>query len=226
MGLLDTIKGAIGLGGEGEQVDAERIRKLQSQLGSGTARIQGDIRNLDFGITDQDKQQVEDSIGATSDMARSNLEKALPGILAQISGQTGARGLAGSSIEANNRAGAGAQALQGLQEILAREQSQGAMSLLQIPGQRADRQLGKQRLLFDNLVGSITPQLNSENNILKQQTALDQAEKDSQSSFLGKLGGLAGAGIGFAFGGPAGASAGASIGGGFGNFGSSDTGSA
>ncbi|MHC4066578.1 MAG: hypothetical protein ACYSUI_19050 [Planctomycetota bacterium] len=72
------------------------------------------------GVTRADRDLAAESIGATRDIALSELQAVLPQILEQTSGQAGARGLGGSAIEAGLRASQGAAAHRNIADVISR----------------------------------------------------------------------------------------------------------
>lgn len=106
--------------------------------------------------TGSDQQLVENSINATSDVAKRALEDFVKQANLGLDESLSSRGLQGSSIEAVNRAVVNRDAERRLADILSQAQGQGANALLQIPFQRAGVQLNANQALFQQLLQSAT----------------------------------------------------------------------
>lgn len=114
--------------------------------------------------------------------------------LAQISGNAGARGLTGSSIEGVQRGQFAAQTALGSQQQL-----QG------LAFQRAGFELNRQQQLFNTLVQSVMPQIDT----IEMSKQRGQQTKMQNKWWQNALQSIPGAAAGFATGGPAGAAVGA-----------------
>lgn len=180
-----------GQGGQGQPAANDRgrnISQLQAELRDKLDPLNEELRNLRLEITPQDRELIEQSIGASADIARRELDATLPQILARINANVGARGFApGSSIEAANRSIAGGEAIRSIADLLSREQQQGAQALLQMPFLRHEAQMSQNRQLFDQILGAIRPRLETQMQL--QQREIDtNLEKRQQNMDLIKGG--------------------------------------
>lgn len=130
-------------------------QRASGQMGDIGALARGETGQL--GPSPADKALVEQSIGASSDIARRQLEQFLSELMPQISQGMASRGIGGSSMEMAQRAIGGREATRQFGDILSRAQGQGAEALMQLPFQRAQTQLGANQLLFQQLMGAVMP---------------------------------------------------------------------
>ena len=108
-------------------------------------------QNMLGGPTAADRDLVEQSIGASGDIARRELERSMEQIMSQVSEQLAARGIAGSSIESMMAGQVGSQGLQSIENLMSREQAQGGQALLNLPFQRAQTEIGRNQALLQRL---------------------------------------------------------------------------
>lgn len=158
------------------------LARLMDMLQQGGTDIMGSIRGIRPDVTQEDIDLIQKLQQATL----------APG-LAQISGNAGARGLTGSSIEGVQRGQFAAQTALGSQQQL-----QG------LAFQRAGLELNRQQQLFNTLIGSVMPQVET----IEASKNRGQQSKQQGQWWKPLLNTAIGAGVGFATGGPAGAAVG------------------
>lgn len=98
-----------------------------------------------------DKQLVSESIGATGDMARRQLEETVRGQNLNLDEVLSSRGIQGSSIESVQRGLVARGANDQFANILDSVRREGANALLQLPYQRAGIQLSANQALMQRL---------------------------------------------------------------------------
>ena len=134
------------------------LRQLLASLGQQAGGQFGDLSQLAQGNiggpTEQDRQLVEQSIGASADIARRELERTLAELQGQLGEQLSSRGIQGSSIEAVQRGQLGARGLDQIANLLSQESAQGGQALMNLPFQRAQTQLGANQTLLQRLTGT------------------------------------------------------------------------
>jgi hypothetical protein len=123
------------------------------QFGDLSALAQGQM----MGPTEADRQLVDQSIGASSDMAMRELQRLIPQLQAQFGEQAAARGIQGSSIDAIGQGQIYSQGVQQLGNMMSQQQQMGAQALMQLPFQRAQTQIGANQALFQRLAGTASP---------------------------------------------------------------------
>lgn len=188
-----------------QQID--QLLAALTQQGSAAGAQMGNLGGLaagNIGPNAQDQALVQQSIGASGDMARRQLEQFLAEAMPQVSSDAAARGLSGSSIEAANRAITMRGASQQFADLMSQQQQQGAQALMQLPFQRAQTQMGANQLLFQQLMGAVTPVTN---------TRMQQMQKRPKPNYGQAIGQVIGMGVGAMAGGPAGAAVGGQMGG-------------
>lgn len=136
--MLDLLEGVAG--GAGGQLDPAMIGKLLS--GEGLMPTAGD------------KALVEESFGATRDMATRALEDWMRESNLGLDETLSSRGIQGSSIEAVQRAVVNRDAGRQLASILDKSRGEGAQALMGLPFQRAGVQLNANQQLFQQLLGA------------------------------------------------------------------------
>ena len=154
MGLFDqkskttetkTITGASG----NEALLNDLFTKLAQQAGGSLSDFSGGV-----GVPNaQDQQLVDQSIGASGDMARRQLERTIQQLMAQMSESLGARGIQNSSIEAVGAGQIGSQGLQSIADSLSQQQMQGGQALMNLPFQRGQLELEQNAQLLQRLAG-------------------------------------------------------------------------
>lgn len=162
------------------------LNRLMEMLQQGGTGIMGAIQGIRPDVTQEDIDLIQKLQQATL----------APG-LAQISGNAGARGLTGSSIEGVQRGQFAAQTALGSQA-----------QLQNMAFQRAGMDLNRQQILFNTLINSVQPQIET------IEASKNRGMQQKQQGGWGRrvAGGLLGAGAGFLTGGPGGALAGAASG--------------
>lgn len=108
-----------------------------------------------------DQQLVEQSIGASTDIAQRELQRQLEQLMAQYGEQMAARGIQGSSIEAMQSGQIYSQGLDQMANLASQGQQMGSQALMNLPFQRAGVQLGANQQLFQQLVGGSQPVMES-----------------------------------------------------------------
>jgi len=142
---------------------ASERQAMESLLQGATSAGQqmGDLSAIaggDMGMpTAYDQQLVEQSIGASTDIAERELRRRLEEMMAQYGEQMSARGIQGSSIEAMGAGQIYSGGLDQLANIISQGQGQGATALMNLPMQRAQTQIGANQALFQRLVGGAQP---------------------------------------------------------------------
>lgn len=134
-----------------------QLLQMLSQLGLSAGGQMGDLSQLaagNIGPTAQDRELVEQSVGASTDIASRQLEQQIQQLMAQLDEQLAARGIQGSSIEAVNRGQVFGQGVNAQANLLSQQQQLGAQSLQNLPFQRAQAQIGANQALFQRLMGA------------------------------------------------------------------------
>lgn len=143
----------------------QQLMQMLTQLGIDTSGQLGDLSQLASGQglvpTAADQSLVEQSIGASSDIARRQLEDFVSQQQLGLDEAMSARGIGGSSIESMNRAIIGRDAQRQMANMLSQQQQQGAQALMQLPFQRANTQLNANQALFQRLAGAVNPALST-----------------------------------------------------------------
>jgi hypothetical protein len=103
------------------------------------------------GPTAADRDLVAGSIGASTDIAKRELEVAMQQIMAQLSEQLASRGIQGSSIESMMAGQVGSQGLRSIADLVSQQQAQGGQALLNLPFQRAQTEIGRNQALLQRL---------------------------------------------------------------------------
>jgi hypothetical protein len=137
-----------------EKVISDLFTKIAQEAGGQLGDLGPDLA---AGPTAQDRELVEQSIGASSDIAQRELERSIEQIMAQLSEQLAGRGIQGSSIESMLAGQAGSQGIQSMENLLSREQAQGGQALLNLPFQRAQTEIGRNQALLQRLTSLGTP---------------------------------------------------------------------
>ncbi len=177
----------------------KRSQAAGGQFGDLSQLAQGNI-----GPNAQDQALVQQSIGASGDIVRRQMQQFLSEAMPQVASDAAARGLSGSSMEAANRAITMRGVSNQFADLMSQQQQQGAQALMQLPFQRAQTQMGANQLLFQQLMGAVTPVTN---------TRMQQLQKRVKPNYGQAIGQAVGMGVGALAGGPAGAAAGGKIGG-------------
>jgi hypothetical protein len=136
--MIDLLKQAAG--GVAGQLDPAAIGKLLSGEG--------------LMPTDSDRALVEESFGATRDMATRALEDFIRKGNLGLDETLSSRGIQGSSIESVQRGMVNRDATRELANILDKARGEGANALMTMPFQRAGMQLNANQQLFNQLLGS------------------------------------------------------------------------
>jgi hypothetical protein len=178
----ETVKRDIAPAGAQEQ----GIMDLLAQMAQGAGGQMGDLSDLAAGRiggpTAADQQLVEQSIGASTDIALRELERTIQQIMAQQSGQLAARGLQGSSIEAVGAGQIGSRGVDQIANLLSQQQQQGAQALMNLPFQRAQTQIGANQALLQRLTGTAGPALQA--SLQERLNTMTQTATGSESPSL------------------------------------------
>lgn len=136
-----------------------RLQALFEQLAQQAGR---DLQAGPQGVgepTAADQALIEQSIGASGDIAQRQLSQQMEQIMAQLSESLAARGVQGSSIESMMAGQIGSQGLQDIANMLSQQQAQGAQALMNLPFQRAQVEMGQNQQLLQQLTGTGNPLL-------------------------------------------------------------------
>jgi hypothetical protein len=170
------------------------IAALQQIMSQSSGQL-GDLGNLAAGKiggpTAEDKRLVQESIGLTADTAEKQMRAVLDRLGANLDESLAAKGIQGSSIEGFQQAGLRQQGLQDILAMVNQSRQEGANTLLNLPFQRANTQIGANQALFQRIAGASQPALSA----LLQSRLTNQTQTTKQPMFTGgdflKLGGLA-----------------------------------
>lgn len=142
------------------QQESSAMQALLSMARSAGNQM-GDLSQLAQGNmgmpTAYDQQLVEQSIGASTDIAQRELQRQLEQLMAQYGEQLAARGLQGSSIEAMGSGQIFSRGLDQMANLASQGQQMGSQALMSLPFQRAQTQIGANQQLFRQLVGGAQP---------------------------------------------------------------------
>lgn len=145
----------------GQQTERETdilglLEKLVAESGAQMGDLSGLARG-DLSASDSDRRLIEESIGASRDMARRGAEQAYKESSALVEDDAIARGIGGSSIEAVNRAVQGNKYQDIMADVDSRSQKQEAEALMTMPFQRAGVQMNANQQLLARLTGGANP---------------------------------------------------------------------
>jgi len=135
---------------KGEQEN--KAIKLLMQMAEQASQQMGQDFQLDH-ATAGDKKVVSESIGASADMARREMEKSIEAIMAQLDENLSARNMQGSTVEAMKKGQIGSQGLQELANMMNQSRQEGANTLLNLPMQRQGMEGQLNQQLYARLVG-------------------------------------------------------------------------
>jgi hypothetical protein len=131
------------------QMLLQMAQDAQGQLGQGGFQLEGP--------TSADRQIINESIGSSADIARTEMEKSINDIMAQLDENLTARGMQGSTVEAFKKGQVGSQGLQEIAKLLQAKQEQGGQALLNLPMQRAGIEGQMNQQLYQRLIGGASP---------------------------------------------------------------------
>ncbi|HUW10462.1 MAG TPA: hypothetical protein VM537_12095 [Anaerolineae bacterium] len=177
----------------------QQMMALLSKLGIESADQLSNLGNLANGQglvpNSQDRALVEQSIGASSDMARRQLQGFVEQQQLGLDDSLSARGVQGSSIESMNRAVIGRDANRQFANMASQEQQQGAQALMQLPFQRANVQLNANQALFQRLSGASNQVLSQslQDRLANQTQTSTQEESGMSFNEMGQIGARIGA---------------------------------
>lgn len=161
----------------------QMAKQSGGQMGDLSKLASGDMSAL--GPTGADRELVGNSIGAARDMAARSLEFTGAEQQAQLGETLAGKGIQGSSIEAVQRA----IMQRGMQNEIAnnvdRATQEGGQALLNLPGQRAQVQLGANAELMNRLSGAGGLSLNS---MLQERLAQVKSTNKTTGASWGELG--------------------------------------
>jgi len=152
-----TISGASGHEQALQQLFAQLAKSAGGQLGDLSGLASGQLQ----GPTAADQSLVEQSFGATADMARRGIDDEVTRLMSQLDEQLASRGIQGSSIESVNRGQVFGQGVNRMADVLSQLQGQQGQALMNLPFQRAQTQLGANNALFQQIAGLGSPVLNA-----------------------------------------------------------------
>lgn len=153
----------------------------------------------DLSPTESDRRLVEQTIGASGDIARRQLEATLPTIMDRVTARAGAQGIVGGSGEVASRALAGAEATRSFADMLSGQQAQGAQALMQLPFQRAGMNMDFNNSLWNRYIQSATLDFQKQSHVddmALQREQMRYQQQQQRNSALGGLLGLVGRGVG------------------------------
>lgn len=174
-------------GGGPDEANWGPMRQIASDILAGGQRIQRNIEGIDFGVNEQDQQQWGASYGHMRDLVLADLMQKLPNILGQASGQAGARGLAGSGIEAQMRAARSTEAQRGTANILSQFGANQAGQMAAFAAQRGQHELSRNQQLWNTLLQSYQPMMDVEGAFLKSEQERIAKEKSAFGKLLGTV---------------------------------------
>jgi hypothetical protein len=141
-----------------------RLQSLLQNLIKGQAGQLGDLSQIasgKFGVTEEDRRLIADSLGFTRDI----VSRDIAGLSAEGQGRLGeslaARGIQGSSIESVDRAILERDLQRQGANLLDQSRVESNQALMQLPFQRAQTQIGANQALFQSILGAANPLLNS-----------------------------------------------------------------
>jgi hypothetical protein len=172
-------------GGGPDEVDYSRLTSINNQIRGRGERIAQDTRDIDFSVTAADKKHFEESFGFMRDLVVRELEERLPGVLAEVSGQAGARGLSGSATEATLRGNVVRGGQRDVANVLSQFGAQQAGQLAQFATQRGQNQLQRNRQLFRTLIESYAPQREFEQRRVEQEEQRIAREQKAFGQLVG-----------------------------------------
>jgi hypothetical protein len=135
------------------------LQRLAQQASGQLGDLSGLASGKMMGPTEEDRRLVQQTIGATADIGQRELQRVLGPIMAQLNEGSAGRNIGGSSIESLNKALQGQEMGGRLADLLSQAQGQGAQALLNLPGQRAELQIGANQALFNMLTSAANPVL-------------------------------------------------------------------
>ncbi len=168
----------------------EILSLLQGIVGQSAEQLGGGL-----GITQQDRDLAAESLGATGDITRRQLEDFIRGANLNLDEQLSSRGIQGSSIESVQRGVIGREGVRQFANIASQERGQQAQLLSQLPFQR------NQALLQNLGLGQFIGQFGLQERLAQGTTTGTGTATESGFSFadlasLGQSAGSLGAGGG------------------------------
>jgi len=183
-------------GGGPDQVDYSRLQGMNKQFEQFGQESAQSLRGLNAGITPQDQEQYRQSFGFMQGLVTDQLRNQLPGILSQVSGQAGARGLSGSASEQGLRQRAGLAGQRQAGEVLQQFGAQQAGLMQQGAATRFGQELSRNQQLWQNLMQSYAPSYQTEQGRVASEEARIAAERAAFGGLVGGIGGIFAPGLG------------------------------
>jgi len=141
------------------------LQRLLQSVASGAAGQLGDLSGLAggdlsaLGVTGADRALVQESFGATTDMAKRALEELSTTNQAKLGETLASLGQTGGSNEGLQRMLSQLGLERGAQDLISQQTVSGNQFLANLPFQRAQTQLSANQALFNRLTGTATPAL-------------------------------------------------------------------
>ena len=172
-------------GGGGDEANPQPMRDWAMDVGREARASNAEAMKIGFGVTAEDQQNYGESYGFMRDMVMNDLRTKLPGLLQDVSGQAGARGLSGSAVEQGLRQRAGLAAQRQAGDIMSQYGAQQAGIMQQGALQRGQAQLSRNQMLWQNLLQSYQPILGVEQMKFGADQERIQNENNAFSGLLG-----------------------------------------
>lgn len=183
-------------GGGPDEVDYSRLQGMNQRFEQMGQQQAQELRGISSGITPQDQQLYGQSYGFMRDLVMGDLRNQLPGLLAGVSGQAGARGLSGSASEQGLRQRAGLAGARQAGEVLQNFGAQQAGLLQAGAANRFGQELTRNQQLWQNLMQAYMPSYGTEQRRVQSEEDRIAAEKGAFGSLVGGIGGLFAPGLG------------------------------
>lgn len=177
-------------GGGPDQVDYSKLNDIIGQIQGQGLDVANRIKGINFGVTAEDQAQYGKSYGFMRDQVLRDLQTKLPALLGTASGQAGARGLAGSGIEAGMRSNVSRGAQRDVADVLSQFGSQQAGVMSSMALNRGQAQVGQNQALWDTILGAYTPGYNQQLRYTEQERQRIAQEGQAFGGFLGDLIGI------------------------------------
>jgi len=182
-------------GGGPDEVNYGNINRMNQQFIDMGQKQAGEMRGISSGITAQDKEMYGQSYGMMRDLVMGDLRNQLPGLLAGVSGQAGARGMSGSGMEQGMRQQAGIAGQQQAGQVLQQFGAQQAGLMQQGAATRFGQEMSRNQALWHNLMQSYMPQYQTEQGRISSEEQRIAQEKGAFGNMLGGIAGFAAGGF-------------------------------
>ena len=157
-----------------------RAIQLLLQMAEQASAQMGESKGPDLSATAEDRRIINESIGSTADVARTELERTMTELMAGLDENLAGKGLQGSSIEAVKKGQVHSQGLQEIARMIMGAQQQGGQALLNLPMQREGLKQQMNAQLYQRLVGGAVPAATAGLN--ERLTAATRYGQDSQTT--------------------------------------------